>query len=151
MIPQVKPTGLPDSLIAAKPKRERLRFLRFGFAGAAAADSAGLFSVVAVSVMTIFPCCHEGLKKKKIRGKKSNPEGFKKSDIVKDQEIEATVFTKDTLGEVEEFKSNDKELNQESEVEKEIVEQELPREHKPEIDVKKLDLEDMFASNENGK
>ena len=41
------------------------------------------------------------------------------------------MFTKDTLGEVEEFKSNDKELNQESEVEKEIVEQELPREHKP--------------------
>jgi hypothetical protein len=41
--------------------------LRFGFAGAAAADSAGLFSVVAVSVMTIFPCCHEGLKKKNER------------------------------------------------------------------------------------
>lgn len=89
--------------------------------------------------------------KKKIRGKKSNPEGFKKSDVVKDQVIEATVFTKDTLGEVEEFKSNDKELNQENKIEEEVVEQELPKEHKPEIDVKKLDLEDMFASNENGK
>ena len=71
---------------------------------------------------------------------------FDLNDITFDDEDK---YSDETRKLVKEFRANLDPNKQYSE--KEIVEQELPREHKPEIDVKKLDLEDMFASNENGK
>lgn len=81
--------------------------------------------------------------KKKIKGKKSSPEDFVKKDSIV-QEIEPTVFTTDVSKNIDQFESNDKiKENVNIDNDMSIEEQDIPKIHQK-IDVKKLDLEEMF-------
>lgn len=81
--------------------------------------------------------------KKKIKGKKSNPEDFVKKDAII-QEIESTVFTADVSKDIDQFESNDKiKENVNTNNDMNIEEQDIPK-IQQKIDVKKLDLEEMF-------
>ncbi len=81
--------------------------------------------------------------KKKIKGKKSNPEDFVKKDVII-QEIESTVFTADVSKDIDQFESNDKiKENVNTNKDMNIEDQDIPK-IQQKVDVKNLDLEEMF-------
>lgn len=81
--------------------------------------------------------------KKKIKGKKSSPEDFVKKDSII-QEIESTVFTADVSKDIDQFESNDKtKENVNTNKDMNIEDQDIPK-IQQKVDVKNLDLEEMF-------